>query len=296
MKKHIQLLLREHFSFSAKEKRGMLVLASILFCLLGFRLAIPYLYPNSPIQLSQDEWAEGIRLIETADHAEHPARPQKSYGGFYFDPNTVSEDSLIDLGLSPKQASAWINYRNAGAEFRKAENLQKLFFMGEDMFEQLEPWIQITTTFESRKTEVEQAPRSTYPENKILLLLNSCDSVQLISIRGIGAYTASKVLRYRDWLGGFVDTSQFREIRGLREAQIETLKEWTHLEPSTIKRIAINTATQEELERHPYIRYKAKVIIRYREEHGAFLKAEDLIKTGVIDEEIALKLAAYLTF
>jgi len=36
--------------------------------------------------------------------------------------------------------------------------------------------------------------------------------------------------------------------------------------------------------------------VRYREEHGAFKNVEDLIKTGVIDEEIANKLAVYLQF
>ncbi len=274
----------------------MLVLASILFCLLGFRMAIPYLFPSSPIQLSQDEWAEGLRILESSTQAKPYKRAQKSYGGFYFEPNTVSEDSLVKLGLSPKQAAAWVNYRNAGAQFRKAADLQKLFFMGDEMFEDLEPWIQITTSFESPKKQVEPAEHSTYPETKIQLLLNTCDSIQLVGIRGIGAYTASKVLRYREWLGGFVDTSQFREIRGLREAQIETLKLKTQIDPSSIKRIAINTATQGELERHPYIRYKAKVIVRYREEHGAFKNVEDLIKTGVIDEEIANKLAVYLQF
>lgn len=259
-------------------------------------MAIPYLFPSPVIQISQDDWAEGVRIVESATQAKHPQKPQKSYGGFYFDPNTVSKDSLIELGLSPKQASAWINYRNAGAQFREAADLQKLFFMGDAMFEDLEPWIQITTSFDSPKKEIDQAEHNTYPETKILLLLNTCDSMQLVSIRGIGAYTASKVLRYREWLGGFVDTAQFREIRGLREAQIETLKERTQIDPSSIKKIAINTATREELERHPYIRYKAKVIVRYREEHGAFQKSEDLIKTGVIDEEITNKLAVYLQF
>lgn len=274
----------------------MLVLASILFCLMGFRAAIPYFFPSKPIVIQEDVWANAVQQIETAKESNTTTWEKKSFGGFYFDPNTITEDSLIQLGLSPKQASAWVNYRNAGAQFRSAEDLQKLFFMGDEMFDALEPWIQITTSFETPKKEIEQATANTYSETKILLSLNTCDSSQLVAIRGIGAYTASKVLRYREWLGGFVDTSQFREIRGLREAQIETLKQTTRIDPTSIQSIAINTATQEELERHPYIRYKAKVIIRYRTQHGPFQKAEDLIKTGVVDEVLANKLAVYLQF
>ncbi len=273
----------------------MLVLASILFCLMGFRTAIPYFFPSKPIVIQEDVWANAVLQIKKAKKHNSP-NSKKSFGGFYFDPNTITEDSLTKLGLSPKQAAAWINYRNAGAQFRKTEDLQKLFFMGEDMFAQLQPWIKIENSFEAPNQAQEIEGRKTYPETKILLLLNSCDSVQLVSIKGIGAYTASKVLRYRTWLGGFVDTSQFREIRGLREAQIETLKQTTRIDPSTIQRIAINTATQEELESHPYIRYKAKVIVRYRDQHGPFQKAEDLIKTGVFDEGLANKLAVYLQF
>jgi len=45
---------------------------------------------------------------------------------FKFDPNTLDSSGWVALGFSPKQAAAIIKYRNAGAEFRKPEDVKKL--------------------------------------------------------------------------------------------------------------------------------------------------------------------------
>ena len=47
----------------------------------------------------------------------------------------------------------------------------------------------------------------------LVIELNSADSTALVSIRGIGPYYASKILRYREQLGGFHATRQLKEIK-----------------------------------------------------------------------------------
>jgi len=273
----------------------MLVLASILFCLVGVRLALPSILPSASIQINPDQWAEEVRLLETTTtQTGLPSQISKHYGGFYFDPNTISESEIIRLGFSEKQAKSWINYRKAGATFSTAKSLQKLFFIDQIKYDELEPWIRME---KSILPQEEKATQSVHTRaSKQAISINTCDSTELVSIRGIGAYTASKVIQYRTWLGGFTDTSQYREIHGLREAQIQTLQAHCQLDPGKLLFIFINQATEEELIKHPYIRYKAKVIIRYRTQHGSFKQAEDLLATGVIDEPLLEKIRPYLKF
>ncbi|HCS19480.1 MAG TPA: hypothetical protein DIW47_02770 [Bacteroidetes bacterium] len=293
MKKYFQELMREHFSFSAKEKRGMLVLAGILFCLLAFRELYARYGAERSLTVKADLWASRIHYFET-QKGKAAGNPKPSFTGFTFDPNTINAADMVKLGLSPKQADSWIKYRKAGAVFRKPKDLKKLFFMDEERYELWEPWIRI-----EEKAKLPEKPESIWEKRAFTpstLQLNSCDSAELKGIRGIGAYTASKVLKYRGWLGGFVSHEQLKEIKGLRLEQIDTLIKYTRIDPSTIQKIRINEANEEELKSHPYIRYKAGVIYRYRIQHGNFKQAEDLLETGVVDGLLLEKLRPYLSF
>ncbi|KJE26157.1 competence ComEA helix-hairpin-helix repeat region domain protein [Geobacillus kaustophilus] len=59
--------------------------------------------------------------------------------------------------------------------------------------------------------------------------------------------------------------------------------------------VAVNTATEEELMQLPGIGpAKAKAIIAYREEHGPFRRAEDLLNVTGIGEKTLEKLKPYL--
>lgn len=166
--------------------------------------------------------------------------------------------------------------------------------------------------FESRRPKEKQKPYRTNKQwekreytpkeykkeirTNTVLQLNLTDSMELIGLKGIGAYTASKVLRYRDQLGGFYSAEQFSEIKGLRPEQVDTLVKYALIDPGQIQRISINTADEKVLFMHPYIRHKAKVLVRYRKQHGNFTKPEDLLATGVIDETLLDKLVPYLGF
>jgi competence ComEA-like helix-hairpin-helix protein len=65
---------------------------------------------------------------------------------------------------------------------------------------------------------------------------------------------------------------------------------------SSIKKININTATVDELKVHPYIKYGlANPIVAYRNEHGSFLRVEDIKKVMAVTEEIYRKIEPYLS-
>lgn len=270
----------------------MLVLASILFCLLALKAALPYFIQQSPLLLTQDEWAASVRSIESKAEKSY-SKPKASFLGFHFDPNSIDKKGMEALGLSPKQAESWLKYRAAGGTFRKKEDIKKLFFVDDRRYELWEPWIELPETAQQTiQNQQAKAP----PKTSLVLNLNHCDSNDLVAIRGIGAFTASKVIRYRNWLGGFYSKSQLHEIKGLRQEQIDTLEKYTQLEEGSIHKITINTATEAILKEHPYIRYKAAIIVRYRQEHGPFKEMNDLLRTGVIDEPLLQKLAPYLDF
>ncbi|MDX5321332.1 MAG: helix-hairpin-helix domain-containing protein, partial [Bacteroidota bacterium] len=158
MNKHLQRWMREHFSLSAKERKGMLVLAGILFFVVMFRLAIPLLFPPAELHLSVLPFS--TEAEPTHAHYDDRRDLEKEKVLFPFDPNTITQSEIMQLGFSPKQASAWINYRKAGARFYEKEDLLKLFFMDEKRYLELEPWI-IIEAFDpqtSRNQKTRQKP------------------------------------------------------------------------------------------------------------------------------------------
>ncbi len=118
-------------------------------------------------------------------------------------------------------------------------------------------------------------------ERKLIqkLELNSADSVQLEALPMIGAKLAQRIIRYRDRLGGFYSVDQLKEVYGLRDSCFGVVKNRVWVDSLKIRNLSVNNASLEELGHHPYIGFKnAKIICRYRQEHGGIQSVAELIQ------------------
>lgn len=129
------------------------------------------------------------------------------------------------------------------------------------------------------------------------LAFSESDSVTLQIVPGIGAATASRIIKYRDRLGGFHSKNQLAEVFGLKPEIAEGIWEYFEFDPKITKKININTIELEVLSKHPYISFQeAKVLIAFRNQHGPFSCPQDLLKIKIFREEWVMKLAPYLLF
>ncbi len=191
---------------------------------------------------------------------------------FYFDPNTVSEKQLQQLGFTKKQAAAIIRLRNKGWKFYNAADFAKLNFVSDEMFTKLKPYIRID-------------------KSKLIPELNSAnfyDIFYLVKDKKI----ASVIKKYRDRLGGFYSFDQLKEIKVLTPELLKLLQDSVRINPLIIKKIHINTAERKMLGRHPYIGWKkADMIIKNR----PFSSIDDLLNKKIFTPEQFNKLKPYLT-
>lgn len=129
------------------------------------------------------------------------------------------------------------------------------------------------------------------------LLFSDADSVTLQIVPGIGAATASRIIKYRERLGGFHSKEQLTEVFALKPEVIDAIWEYFDFDPGIKKKISINTVELEDLSKHPYITFQeAKVLIAFRKQHGTFSGPRDLLKIKIFKEEWVMKLAPYLQF
>ena len=193
---------------------------------------------------------------------------------FQFDPNTVSREDLVRLGFSQKQAQVIENYRNKGGKYSRPRDFAKMYVVDSAMYVRLEPYIRIQK-----------------------INLNTADSLQLVSLRGIGPYYAHKILEYRARLGGvFTGKNQLLEIEGIDADRLSDFAEGVEVKPVQ-PRYTLWSATKSELAAHPYIgQYMAKGIVRYRSmTDTAAWSIAGMVENGVITEREAV-LLSYLDF
>lgn len=121
------------------------------------------------------------------------------------------------------------------------------------------------------------------------------DSIVLQIVPGIGPGSAGRIVKYREDLGGFHSTNQLSEVYGMKPETIELMWEFFEFNPLIFRKIKLNHGTIEEIAAHPYVTYgEAKVIVAYRNQHGAYQSLEDLLKIKIFKEEWIRKLAPYL--
>lgn len=125
--------------------------------------------------------------------------------------------------------------------------------------------------------------------------LNSADSSKLLNLYGIGPVFASRIVKYRNLLGGYHSKEQLLEVYGMDSARYLGFEERIYIDSTSIHRINVNTSSFREFLRHPYLDYEAvKKLVRYRDRHGSLESPELLWRDSVISPDIKKKLLPYL--
>ncbi len=130
---------------------------------------------------------------------------------------------------------------------------------------------------------------------KINVELNSASKEQLIELNGIGESYATRILKYREILGGYVSENQLLQVYGMDTVLFNKIKNNVHVDISLVKKYNINEASSEELGEFKRIGVKrAKVIVAYRNQHGNFSSVKDLMKTKVFSDSLLYLIEPYI--
>ncbi|MGX5852811.1 ComEA family DNA-binding protein [Dyadobacter jiangsuensis] len=312
--------LADFFGISRKEARGALVMmvccAVIIWTPFIFRRWIlPFVPAGSPpperrvldsiALLLEKQQATKIKPRNRPAAKEPAALKPEQIKLVRFDPNSASVRQLMGVGISGFLAGRIERFRTKGGRFNRKEDLMKIYDFPPDLYERLEEYIVISDQkprFETtQQSSSKQFPRTSgrYEiKNSIQVFdINQCDTTELIRLKGIGSKLALRIVKFRDGLGGFHSTEQFSEVYGLDSLALSELKRFAKV-GSAVKKININTATVEELGRHPYLRNRKQmqVLINYRTQHGPFRSLEELRNVKVLDQGMIQKAGPYLSF
>jgi DNA uptake protein ComE-like DNA-binding protein len=209
--------------------------------------------------------------------------------GFVFDPNTATDDDFRRLGLSLKQITILRNYQSKCGVFKTKEDFLKIYGLTARQKEYLADLIRIETG-----SNAEGSSPITVRE-KLLVELNTVDSIRLEQLPGIGVKLSSRIVKYRELLGGFYSINQLREVYGLRDETIRKLENKMSIDESKIRKLDLNFSESGELARHPYLKAKlAKRIIQFRSRYGKITNPEVLRDSMILNLDEYNRIKPYL--
>ncbi len=320
-----QQFVRDYFTFTRKERSGILVLLAIIALL----WLLPEFFGSSNKELTpreiQEFKAEVAKLNQVRTNDDTSYRrgyrhkrdetfrySENSYKNskaelFEFDPNTLSASGWQRLGVREKTILTIQNYLAKGGHFYQPEDISKIYGLQKKEYERMLPYVKIQPDNLRVRTKPGYADSSSkLPErpmvNKFssshsMVDINSADSALLIMLPGIGSKLAARIISFRDKLGGFHDAVQVAETYGLPDSVFQKIRFRLIIMPDFIPAtLNINGADVKLLQAHPYISFAvANAIVQYRSQHGLFTSINELEKIALITPELLNRIKPYLS-
>ncbi len=285
--------LREWYTLSKTQRRGTLV----LLCSFLIVFLIKWLYRPLP---EKDDlyFAQLTSQNLSTDTSSNTSLKKDSL--FFFNPNTISAQEMKALGFSQKLISNVLNYRNAGGKFYSKESLKKLYAINDSIYQKIEPYILLNTPTSDNQTNnknILSTPKTAKNRTWIELELNSADSSNLETLKGIGKKLSKRIIKFRTRLGGFYTVEQLKEVYGISDSLYRFILSANKITVDTnlIQKINLNTADFKTMIKHPYfnkdIIFKTLNLQKQKEK-----LTEEKLKHLIGDEEAWKKIKHYINW
>ena len=202
-----------------------------------------------------------------------------------FNPKEYKVDDWMKLGLSQKQSEVVLKFASRGIS--NESELKKIFVIPDELFFLIKDSV-IFSVEGTNKADISNSKKEI-----AIVDLNTCNKEELLALPGIGEYFANRIISYRETLGGFNSKNQLLEVWNFDNEKLNKISPYL-IVSDEIKKININSATLDQLKKHPYITYNvANSIVKMRNQNK-FNELSEIKRSKLIDEELYRKIEPYL--
>jgi len=131
--------------------------------------------------------------------------------------------------------------------------------------------------FESKKTAFKK--ENTHESIDI----NNADTTLFKSLPGIGSVYASRIVKYRNLLGGFVEIDQIKEVYGIKSELFEQIKSYLTVHANHVKKIPADSLWENPyMFYHPYLSKELKAGIKAENKQKTYsaTRLKEMIETS----------------
>ena len=286
--------IKDYFAFTKGEKRGVIVLLSIIVIVTVGIQFIKFLRIN--------EFTDFSRFDAEISQFEKERTQQQKEGSlskfkknetplptefFDFNPNTIEDSNWLKLGLAAWQIKTINNYKAKGGEFRIKSDVGKIYGVSDTLYQLLYPYILLPEVKENKFVDSSKKEKS-----KITYFNFDPNTISKEQWEKLGFkdWQIKTIFNYKEKGGSWKTKADVKKIYGLSETDYYKLEPFILL-PNEIsksetsatkkdytKKVNINTANAKELTNLKGINSEkyAEIIVKYRTELGGFVKKEQL--------------------
>lgn len=291
---------KSHFKFNKQERSGIFFLLAIIVLLqLVYAFSTTIFQESTPVANKIE--LDGVAQ-EQINILKERTLENDSLKIYPFNPNYITDYRGYKLGMSTQEIDRLHLYRSSNKFVNSAEEFQNVTLVSDSLLQKIAPyfkfpeWVKTTNSqksFETNVGELNKTPKVT----NVFKDLNTASAQDLKIIYGIGDKLATRIIKFRDRLGGFLIEDQLYDVYGLKPevAQKVLLKFKVKTKPEIVK-INVNTANASEISSLVYINYQVSSnIVAYRKQVGEIKSIDELKKIEGFPSDKINRITLYLT-
>ncbi|MBC2839129.1 helix-hairpin-helix domain-containing protein [Robiginitalea sp. SC105] len=280
-----------HFRGNQRVRSGIFYFLCLMLLLEGFRLALPHLSPAPQAYAGPDTT---YRLYADTTRAIPPERPGANHP---LDPNRLDDFTGYRLGIPAACLDSLYRYLAGGNRIKTESDFRRATGLPDTVMERLLPLLRFPAIKPRPGLPAQPVPGGRGAAHEPVADLNEATALSLQSVRGVGPVLSARIVRFREALGGFLDTSQLRDVYGLSPEVAERVgRRFRILRPPKIRRVDLNSASAAELASLVYLtREMAEDIVARREAAGPYRSFAELAGVESIPAERIGRIALYLS-
>lgn len=276
--------LKSHFQFSKQQRSGIFLLLLIILFVQGFyHLVLPKLLDTDHDFASNDANVSAlIKQIDSLKAIQLEKRKPKIYP---FNPNFITDYKGYTLGLSNQEIDRLLAFRKQDKWINSVKQFQDVTKVSDSVLNKISPFFKFpdwVTNPKPKQTNFKTGYSKTAKTEAQKLDLNSATAIQLQKVYGIGPSYSERIIKFRNKINGFHSFIEMQQVYGLTPEVIDNIKsDFSIKTPRAITKIALNTATKEQLVTIKYIDYEvAHSIIEERTLRDGFKSIDELTKVN----------------
>jgi competence protein ComEA len=255
------------WTFSSRQRRGILLLAALLVIVVLGRIAWTKLSEPEAIDFDapapyiaeEDSTFKKKKGKEPSDFPKARVKKQMPAPGS-IDLNKAAPSDLEKLpGIGPTFSQRIVRYRDAIGGFDSVAQLQKVYGLPPETYENVKSVFYLSSKPEKASEEekiftkdsVEQ--RSEEAVELQVIDLNQADSAALDQLPGIGPVLSARIVKFRERLGYFTSKDMLELVYGFSEENREKALPWLEIKATPEPLLSLQTADWKTLRKLAFL-------------------------------------------
>lgn len=295
--------LKEYFTFTKGESKGITVLIIILFLTVIINLSSQYFSEQPDYDFSKYNKLLSELKSDSITSIENSISKYDTLNLFKFNPNYLTSLNSRKLGISDYQYNMIQKYLHSGGTFKYKSDFAKIYSITDKQFAYLKPYIDLPEKEYQNKHEVSENNSVNSLKRNIIYFdfnPNTLDDAGWLNL-GFSEKQIHSIRKYIN-AGG-----KFYKKEDLKKLFVVDDKKYSELEPFIVipknlvnnniekehQKVDINNLSADEMKKlGKFWQFNATRIVKYRNLLGGFYKKEQLLEVYGVKKQYYDKIAA----